>query len=148
MTEQLNIYKEFWILLADKAASTPGVSFAVPCWRKDHIRLSTSKHGLTLNFFLANHHALVELYIDTGDKKINKSIFEILHRNKQHIEQEFHGCLEWFKNEEKQNCRIACYIYQGGILDQNKWQEMIPEMIDSMIRLGKALRPYIDSLPL
>jgi hypothetical protein len=45
--------------------------------------------------------------------------------------------------EGKRACRIR-RNFEGGYRDEERWPEIQATMIDAMIRLERALKPYID----
>ena len=103
---------------------------------------------MTFNYVARQHEAYVELYIDRGkeSEEENKTIFDQLMRYKESIEAEFGGPLEWQRLEGRRACRIRKTISVGGYLDEDKWPEVHESMVDAMVRLEKALKPYIQKL--
>ena len=90
----------------------------------------------------------MEFYIDRGKEsdEENKQIFDIIYEQKEVIEREFGGALYWQRLDGKRACRISKTVESGGWKDEDKWPEIHDEMTDNMIRLEKALRPYIKKL--
>jgi hypothetical protein len=87
----------------------------------------------------------VELYID-ADKDSgegNKIILDRLAAQKEAIEKEFGGPLLWDSLEEKRACRIRKTVDIAGWQDEEKWPQACDALIDAMIRMEKALRPYL-----
>jgi hypothetical protein len=98
---------------------------------------------------LRKNEAQVELYIDRGKDRgeENKAIFDKLFTHKAEIEKDFAQPLEWERLEGKRACRIRKRISAGGYRDdENKWPQIHEAMVDAMIRLEKALRPYVSKL--
>lgn len=144
MAERYGIRYRFFKQLLDKAKTST----------KLHANISPSSHNwvsATINQFQFNyvtrqHDVHVELYIDidhdSGEK--NKTIFDKLHDKKEHIEKEFGEPLIWERLDQKQACRIRNKVEIGGYRDEDKWSEIHEAMIDTMIRLEKAVRPHIE----
>ena len=66
---------------------------------------------------------------------------------KGNIEKIFGEKLEWEKLETKRACRIIKRFSLGGYRsDEENWSGIHGKMIDAMIRLEKALGPYIKKL--
>lgn len=88
------------------------------------------------------------MYIDKGkdSEALNKRIFEELLKNKDKIEDIYGGPLSWELLENKRACRIAAYFENGGYRDGDTWEKVADELIDAMIRLEKALSPFISKL--
>ena len=92
------------------------------------------------------HAATVDLYIDRGKgcDSENKQIFDQLFKNKNVIESSFGSALEWRRLDDKRASRISKKIFLGGYRDEQKWDEIQSQMIDEMIRLEKALKPFFS----
>ncbi len=74
------------------------------------------------------------------------AIFEALREHAEEIETGYGGGLSWEPLEAKRGCRIAARLDGGGYRDEDEWAQIQDEMIDRMIRLEGALRPFIHSL--
>jgi curved DNA-binding protein CbpA len=79
----------------------------------------------------------------SSSMEINKTRFEALYAHKKEIEESFGEPLEWhYKESNKQRAiRSNCYI--GGINDKEKWAEIQNDLIERLIKLERALKPYI-----
>jgi len=54
--------------------------------------------------------------------------------------------LEWQRLESRRGCRIKKGITIGGYRDdETKWPKIHEAAVDAMVRLEKALRPYIKA---
>jgi hypothetical protein len=62
-----------------------------------------------------------ELYIDTGDKEVNKAAFDELYAQKNEIEAEFGDKLNWRRLNQKKACLIT-YSHNGVVTDS--WEEL------------------------
>lgn len=148
MAERHIARKHFWTALLEAAKSRTklhsGISPGIYNW----IGTSAGVQGLLLSYVVRQHDAQVELYIDqdkeTGEG--NQRILEKLQENKESIEKEFGGSLLWETLEEKRACRIRYVVGIGGWQDEEKWPEVHKTLVDAMIRLEKALRPYLKNL--
>lgn len=93
------------------------------------------------------HAAKVELYIDGGNKRRNKNIYDSINKSKAKIEEDFGSELEWHRLDDKKACRIIKTLEIGGYReDKEKWIDIQKVMVDAMIRLETALRPHIELL--
>ena len=54
--------------------------------------------------------------------------------------------LEWEALEAKRACRIRKTVGVGGWRDEEKWPDTYEAMADAMVRLEKALKPYLQKL--
>jgi hypothetical protein len=118
-----------------------------------HARLSPSRfswvgcffrRAFYLSYLIRQHRSLIHLWIDTGDGSENKRIFEFLKSHSKEIETTFGGKLEWLALNRA--FKIEKEFPDGGYAEEDKWPEIQDRMIDGMIKLDKALRPFIENL--
>jgi len=141
--------KRFWTALLELAKTKTklhsGISPGIYNWVGTCAGLPS---GLNLNYAVRRHDAQVELYIDR-DKETgqgNEEILSKLSQHKQDIEAAFGSALLWESLEEKRACRIRYIVQLAGWQDEEKWPEAHAALVDAMIRLEKALRPYLKDL--
>jgi len=142
--------KEFWTQLLEKAKSRTrlhsNISPSIYSW----IGTGAGKSGIGYNYSITYKFATSEIYFDRGkefeEPNINKQRFDKLFQNKEKIEQAFGEELRWERLDNRRACRIS-YRFEGvGLKDKDRWDELQDKMIDAMIRLEKAFRPYIRQL--
>ena len=82
----------------------------------------------------------VELYLDTGEQKTTKEIFDRIHSRRQEIEAAL-GEVRWERIDEKRASRIA--IYHAGVLSSSKEQLAVLRewAVNTMITFYKTLEP-------
>ena len=146
--ERHHLYHNFWTQLLELSKSKTKLHENISPSYYHWIGTSAGKHGLAYNYTVRQNEAIVELYIDRGKDRDdeNKKIFDALHKNKDEIENKFGDELDWQRLENKRACRICKTVEEGGYRDEEKWQEIFEKMIDTMIRLDKAFRPYITKM--
>ena len=108
--------------------------------------VGASKQGFEWNYVVRQHDAQAELYLNLADGETNFAVFEQLMTSKEEIEDALGAPLDWQNLEGKKACRIRLRVGVGGWRDEEKWPEVIEAMVDSMIRLEKALRPHVKAL--
>jgi len=104
--------------------------------------------GLQFTMGAAKAHSSAELYIDRGRKgrEENKRIFDALHACRDELEAAFGGALEWQRLDDRRAARI-CWIQQlGYTLPEETWARATAAQADAMVRLAKAIEPYLDKL--
>ena len=79
--------------------------------------------GLSFQYDVTQHEAVVELYIDRGDESENKAIFDNLYGNKDAIEKAFEESLDWQRLDSKRACRIQKVIQGGYRDDEQEWPD-------------------------
>lgn len=146
--ERHHLRKEFWQFLLEKAKEKTKLHSNITPGMYSWIGTGAGIGGVTFNYVIGQHDGKVELYIDhdkeTGEK--NKEIFDKLFSNKKQIEDIFGESLEWERLDGKRASRIAKHFDKYGYRDNEKWEELSSQMIDSMIRLDKALTPFIQKI--
>jgi hypothetical protein len=72
---------------------------------------------LLSSVFASGKRLRSEVYIDTGDREKNKSIFDFLLSNKDVIQTEIGEQLDWERLDERRACRIAAVRHNTSIED-------------------------------
>jgi len=110
---------------------------------------SIGRHGFQLNYVVRGDESQVELYIDLGANSddLNLAMFNELKKHQPEIEAAFGGALEWQDLPESRACRIRKVIPGGYRSPEVEWPQIDEMLVDNMIRLDKALRPFVQKLP-
>lgn len=137
---------EFWESLLELSRDKTRLFSNIKPSKGGWISTGAGKGGLSFNYVARLKSACIELYIDTGDREQNKTIFDALYEGKESIEQEFGGSLDWQRMPDKQASRIEKRFQSGGIANPDSWPALQDKMIDAMIRFEAALRPRIAEL--
>jgi len=148
IAERYLIRQRFWTELLNFAKQKTKLHANITPGQYSWIGTGAGKYGLGFNYAIRKNETQVELYIDRGKDKEeeNKQIFDQLFKNKAEIESEFGEVLDWQRLDNKRASRIRKEIKTGGYRDEDRWPEINEQMVDSMIRLEKSLRPYIAKL--
>jgi hypothetical protein len=145
--ERYQIRRRFWTDLLERAKARTRLHAGVSARDYGWVATGAGKSGLNFNYVITQHGATAELYIDRGDADENRSVFDSFHEHKTDIEASYGGPLSWEPLEARRGCRIAQRLTSGGYRDDEEtWPRVHEEMIDSMIRLEHALRPFISQL--
>jgi len=148
IAERYVIRQRFWKDLLDRAKEKTKLHSQISPSQYSWIGAGAGKSGLTFNYSITKHDAKAELYIDRGkeSEEENKAVYDELFTHKNEIEKEFGEPLIWERLDTKRACRISKKIEIGGYRDEEKWPRIQEAMIDAMIRLEKALKPFIAKL--
>lgn len=145
-TERLPIPRFWESLLALGEGRTPLHARMSPSERR-YMGASAGINGLGFWYNVSQHGSRVEIYIGRSDATVNKRMFDELLTHKDEIEAVFGEPLLWQRLDEKIACRIAHEMTIGGYKDDEaNWQAIQTAMIDAMVRLEKALSPFIPHL--
>jgi Domain of unknown function (DUF4268) len=145
--ERYHIRRRFFAELLESAKARTRLHAAISPSEYSWVGAGAGKSGVSFNYTITQHGTTTELYIDTGNADENQLIFKELEAHKQEIEASFGGPLSWEPLESKRGCRIAVRRTDGGYRDEDRWPQIQDHMIEAMIRLESALRPYVAQLP-
>jgi hypothetical protein len=110
---------------------------------------SIGRQGFQLNYAVRENESQVELYIDLGPNSddLNLAMLNALKMHRSEIEAAFGGELEWQDLPESRACRIRKVIPGGYRSPETEWPRIHETLVENMIRLDKALRPFVQRLP-
>ena len=131
--------KKFWTQLLKKANQRTTIHANISPRDGNRIIAGAGKKGLAYAYVVRMHDAHVELYIDNGNRRWNKTTFKFFYQRKDEIERIFGTALDWQLQEEKRASRIRYMIFDYGLKDQNFWPELQDLLIDNLIRLKRTI---------
>ncbi len=101
--------------------------------------------GVHYGYAVRQHSNAIQLFLD-GDKNTNKARFDWLSEQREAIEKSFGGKLDWYRCDHLKKSYLA-QDFDGGWRDaQERWPAIQDRMIEAMMRLEKALQPYMSPL--
>jgi len=148
IAESAHIRRRFWTDLLDMARERTRLHSGISPTDDSWISASAGKTGLAFTYSVTQHASQVELYIDRGrgaDEQ-NLAIFDELLSHQGEIEATYGAPLEWMKLDQRRACRIRERWEGVGYRDEEQWAELQAKLIDAMIRLEAALKPFIARL--
>ncbi|MCU1372355.1 MAG: hypothetical protein JWO77_3549 [Ilumatobacteraceae bacterium] len=80
-----------------------------------------------------------ELYIDRGNGGANLALFEFLRDRRETIDAAYGQPLEFDPIEGRRACRIATYLDEGTIDDEDRWTTFLDWFLDAGERMRRAL---------
>jgi len=136
----------FWKSLLEKSKEKTNLHSNITPSINSFLSTGAGKSGLSYTYAITNKNGQIELYIDRGDYKKNKKIFDELFKNKEQIEKDFGGMLEWQRLDDKRASRIRKVYSYSNLNDEENWDRLQEDMINDMIRLEKALKKFINKI--
>jgi len=138
---------QFWKKLLEKTKSKGVSLFENIKPGRDHwLGTGAGKSGLSFNYLILKNSSRIELYIDTGNKEENKRFFDHLYAQKRDIEANSMP-MSWQRLNEKRASRISVAVNQRfGLRNEEKWDKLQDDMIDTMVKFEQALREKILDL--
>lgn len=139
---------KFWETLIERSRERTRLFSNIKPTRVNWIRTGAGKTGISFHYSVYIDAAAVDLSIDKGKDSgaENKRLFDLLHAQKEAIESDFGGELEWQRLDDRRYSRILKRITDSGLTEPDKWPELQDKMIDAMIRLDRALRKRVAKL--
>ena len=87
----------------------------------------------------------IGLYIYGGETKENKSIFDLLYKNKLVIEQLFGHSLIWERMDQKIASAVS-YSQEFDCLNRDNWPTIIKWLVDTLIKFENAFKAPLNEL--
>jgi hypothetical protein len=117
-----------------------------PVGYQNWVNAGVGKGGLSWSLVIKGRASRIELFLHGQNGEINEKRFTTLIAHKDEIEKAFGEHLVWdFKAGRKQHyIRSICPI--GGLEDEDKWQEIQSDLVDRLIRMDAALKPWLKQL--
>lgn len=147
--ERQKAYIDFFSQLNTRLKKEPGYDYLQPlpdgsswAWTKN--AAVDGQHLAAFNFSFGRGGIFrIEMYIDSGEREINKRLFDLLYERKAIIEDEFGHELHWQRLDNRRASRIA-RILSGSITDEKEQlAQLQKQAIPAMIRLTDVLYPKV-----
>ena len=146
--ERGKIRLDFWTKLLEMAKEKTKLHSTISPRQYSYIGTSAGVRGVAYNYVIRQHDSVVEVYIDLGADQDSKNldIYNFFSKNRVKIEDTFGGNLTWEPLENRRACRISFKITIGGWKDQDKWDDISEDMINKMVQMEKAFKPYVKEI--
>ncbi|KKG51874.1 hypothetical protein DU68_09800 [Methanosarcina mazei] len=149
IAERYILRKRWWTTLLERAAKVTKLHAHIIPKEGSEVYVSAGVPGLSLIYYVTQEECSASLYIDRGkdSEKENKLIFDQLYEYREAIEQAFGEPLNWQQLDGKRACSIY-YVRKGGGYrsPEEQWPEIQDSIIQSMVKLEKALSPFLKQL--
>jgi hypothetical protein len=134
-------------LLTGLKERRPGVTRTSKGSLNNWLSFSAGATGYAFGWVLPKEPVLrVELYIDRGNKDLNKATIDTLAEKKETIEKDIGASLDWDRLEQAQASRVSIskpFTFQDPA---NVRQEVIEWGVDMMLKFVDAFQPRIRNL--
>ena len=143
--ERYDLRYQFWSQLLDVAKSRTDL---LSDRRPNPSMVLTSanvniKPGMSFQFVVRETDSQVELYIDVGTEDENLEALRELQQHEPEIQKIVGDGLEGQELPDKRACRIRKIIEGGYRSSQSDWTRIVEALVEAMIRLDNALRPFV-----
>ncbi len=110
------------------------------------IPISLGKGDISLNLVVSSRYVRVEVYINRGEKKENKRVFDLLKKNKKQIEAEIGTELEWERMDNNVTSRIKLQNNKLSIYNQDNHNEAIEFLLEGVKKMHPVFVRHIRKL--
>ena len=141
--KQFVVIQNFLKELLEKSKSKTSLHAKVSLGAHNYFAATAGKKGLRYGYIMLMDQGIVNLYIDNGETDWNKSEFTRLYEHKTNVEETFGESLEWQLMPRQKSSYIRYTISGFNLRNLEIWGELQDKLIDAMIRLERAFRPYI-----
>jgi hypothetical protein len=109
---------------------------------------SIGRAGFQLNYVIRRTDCQVELWIGQGPGQTarNKAAFKTLEADRDAIERDFGGVLDWQEIPDAEGCRIRFLVDGGYKSPPDQWPPIYEALVDAMTRLDRAFRARVAAL--
>lgn len=98
--------------------------------------------GLSFTYIIRRADSRVEFSAEFSDR--TEAIFHELHAQRTEIEQAYGRPLHWLERRARRILRVQEIIEGGFLSPEASWPAIQEKLVDAMIRLEKAFRPFLD----
>ncbi|MDT2812688.1 MAG: DUF4268 domain-containing protein [Acetivibrionales bacterium] len=96
--------------------------------------------GISYSFVITNNFARIELWIIGRSKEENKAIFDDILLKKEKIESSFGDQLDWQRRDDGKGSRIAYWLRDVNVFNEEDWPEMIEFLTTNMIKFENSIK--------
>lgn len=147
--ERYAVRNRWWTSLIERSKARTKLHGHITPGDYSWIGVSSGFRGLNLNYAVQQASRTAELWIDRGkdSEQENHMLFEQLERHRTDIDAAFGSALIWDGMEGRRACVIRSKLSDGGYRSpDDQWDALQDSQIDAMVRLERALRPFIQKL--
>jgi len=134
-------------LLDELKKVRPGATRATKASLANWWAFGAGKSGVNLAWvFTGDGFFRTELYIDTGNRRLNKAIFDELHKLRAEIESKFGNTLGWDRLDDKKASRISIGIPANITDSLEKLAEIKVWALRNMVKFVDIIQPLIKEI--
>ena len=85
-------------------------------------------------------------WINKGAQEENKEIFDSIYKFKGEIETSFGNQLDWQRRDNGKGSRIAYWLRNVNVFNEEDWPEMIDFLISNMIKFEMSMKGILKEV--
>lgn len=141
-----HIRVRFWEYFLNKSKEHNNLFTNISPAKDNWIGIGIGMSGVGVNLVISRNYCRSELYINRGNKDVNKQIFDYLFKRKDKIEEEFGDKLDWERMDENVTSRIKSELKGVNYFEEDDWNKMTDFLIDASSRMEKVFRKEVKGL--
>jgi hypothetical protein len=102
--------------------------------------------GIVYSFTITGSFARIELWINRGLQEENKELFDTIAMYKEQIEESLGDKLDWQRMDEGKGSRIAYFLRDVSVFNEDDWPKMTEFMISNMIKFEKTMKGILNEV--
>lgn len=137
---------EFWTQLLQEMNEKSDLFKNISPSKDNWIGCGSGYSGLAYNFVITSNYARIELWINKGAQEDNKEIFNSIYKFKGEIESSFGDQLDWKRRDDGKGSRIAYWLRDVNVFNEEDWPEMINFLTSNMVKFEIAMKKVLRSV--
>jgi len=137
--------QEFWKGLLERSSGRTQLFRDISPSQDSWISTGSGIGGVHYQYTICMHTSSVDLIFE-GDKDKNKAMFDYMLKYRTILETAFGGALEWNRCDDLKKSYLRQDLEGGYRDDCDEWPVIQDRMIESMIKLEQAFKPYVAQL--
>jgi len=142
----------YWERLLEVANQVSKLHSGISAGNHPYVSTGAGTTGLSYQYWVTKDDGRIVLWIDRGKDhgELNWSIFDQLRDDRDGIEADFGGELEWLRMDDARSCKIVANVDGAPGWNDNldERSEGLMELAQTMVRFERALAPRIAQLDL
>jgi hypothetical protein len=131
-------YQSFFQVLLDELREQHGFTNARKGQAQSWYSFASRYRGVKYGAYFAKDRGLVaEIYLDSGDKELNKKRFDQLELHKEELHEAFGAQLDWQRLDHRQASRICVRVVGNIADDDERLTELRQWLVEQLLKLQK-----------
>ena len=144
--ERHSVRLKFWTFYLKEINKVTNLYQNISPSRDHWIGAGSGMSYVGYNSVATRNYIRIELYINSGDKNNNKTIFDSLFAKKDAIEADFGNPLSWERLDDNVTARVKYELSSVSIFNEEDWEKMIEFMVKAVPKFEAAFKKPIQEL--
>ncbi len=134
---------EFWTQLLQVMNEKSDLFQNVSPSKDNWLGCGSGHSGISYSFVVTSNYARIELWIIGKSREENKEIFDDIFYRKDEIESSFGNQLDWQRRDDGKGSRIAYWLKDVNIFNEDDWPEMIVFLTSNMVKFESSIKDVL-----